>query len=377
MTLMMLSQIRRMPPVISKFQIAMRNRAAGTGTAADETYALQNASNWDGEGGEASRDAMKRSVRTFDRSMGNNTDLAQNLDAIYERASGLVKKIDALRAEGEAYKYPFQLVEEENRFIVPETRNLDDETRHAVIDKHAELQSKLEEIRREGESIDRELGQVIATATGGNDPNSAGQQPPQMNGLYRVGGEPPDGRPNESGYWVIDKTKPLEGDVRPAGSLAPFTEKLPPDTPYTKGPSTGMLDQAKNWVVNDQAPASVYQRSFQFRVTGTEFNGQTKMVEVDGKQYQALWKNYTYEVNMEQNVHNNTGSSIIKDMYTPSNTWTPITFGGIAQLSAENPGAKFYVPDGCGNNLVVKDGAPSYYGPKNSHVGIPEMRSGR
>ncbi|MBB4856394.1 outer membrane murein-binding lipoprotein Lpp [Mycobacteroides chelonae] len=348
--LLMLAQIRRMPALIGSLQDALHERAAGSANAADEIAAIRKAATWEGKGGDAAMNALGRSVLSFDRAQSDDRSVATAVDGVRARADAVVQKIAALAQEAKAAH--FTLNEAENRLEAGlDTRTMSQEDRRAYIDKHAELQAKLEAIRREGEEVDLDFGRVIATATGGAD-SSSELTPIAQEGKTVLKSAPPEGVLDGTGYWVIDPALGQDTPTRPASTPGPYSYSTDPNFKLNVGPTSDFGYPARNW---SSAPLGEYMESYRFRITGTEFTGQTKMVQVDGKWYQAEWQNYKYEYKQNQNIHLNPDSAPIKEMPVQSQ-WRPISMAGIVDISHRLPDTKIWLPDTCGGKVTLVDG---------------------
>jgi hypothetical protein len=99
--------------------------------------------------------------------------------------------------------------------------------------------------------------------------------------------------------------------------------------------------------------------TYKFRIAGTQFTGQTQMVQRDGKWYQAQWQSYTYEMNKVP-VLSGTGDlgAIQLPYFNEFNHWTPVTWGQIMQENAQYPGDTFTIPNAFGVPISVVGGVP-------------------
>jgi hypothetical protein len=91
---------------------------------------------------------------------------------------------------------------------------------------------------------------------------------------------------------------------------------------------------------------------------GTEFNGITQMVQVDGHWYQAQWQEYQYQINTIPVMQgtNDLGGLTIPD-FTQFNKWQPISVGQLLQTSANYPEATLYLPDPLkGTSIPIQGG---------------------
>ncbi|AMU67215.1 hypothetical protein E3G59_001564 [Mycobacteroides abscessus] len=364
--LLMLAQIRRMPALIGSLQDALHERAAGSANAADEVAAIRKAATWEGKGGDAAMNALGRSVLSFDRAQADDRALATAVDGVRARADAVVQKIDALAQEAKAAH--FTLNEAENRLEGGlDTRSMSEEDRRAYIDKHAELQAKLEAIRREGEEVDLDFGRVIATATGNAD-SSSELSPIAQEGKTVVQSAPPEGTLEGTGYWVIDPALGQDTPTRPASTPGPYSYATDPNFKLNTGPTSDFGYPSRNW---SSKPFGEYMESYRFRITGTEFTGQTKMVQVNGKWYQAEWQNFKYEMRQNQNIHWNRDGAPMKETPLVNQPWKPVSIADIVNISHKLPDTKIWLPDSCGGKVTLVNGTvvgPKYQMPPVMHA---------
>lgn len=366
--LLMLAQIRRMPPLIGYLQDALHERASGSANAADEIASIRKSATWEGKGGDAAMNALGRSVLSFDRAQADDRRLALAADGVHSRAVAVVQRIDALADEAKAAS--FQLIEDENSVrALLDTRKMDEDERHEYIERHAELQAKLEDIRREGEAVDQDFGRLIATATGGADASSSsGFSPIAQEGKTVVQSAPPEGALERTGYWVIDPELGQDTPTHPANVPGPYSYPTDPNFKLNTGPTSDWGYPARNW---SSKPFVEYMESYRFRITGTEFTGQTKMVQVDGKWYQAEWQNYKYEYRQNQNMKVNPDWSPVKEASIVNQPWKPISVAGIVDISHKLPDVKIWLPDSCGGKVTLVNGTvvgPNYQMPPVMHA---------
>lgn len=344
-----LVQLRRMPPLIGYLQDALNERAEGHANAADEIDAIRKAATWEGKGGDAAMYAVGRSVVSFDMSQSEDKKLAAASNDIYNRSITVVRKIDDLVSE--AQSEGFQVHEDENRVRGGLNNGKD---AHDNYERVTQLQAKLDAISREGEAVDLDFGRLLATATSGAD-SSSEFTPIDPGGKTVVMSAPPEGVLEGTGYWVIDPDKPQPGSTKPAGVPGNYSFDTDPNFKLNVGPTSDYGYPMRNW---SSAPFGEYSESYRFRITGTEFTGQTKMVQVDGKWYQAEWQNYKYEYRQNQNFHMNSPDWVpTKDLPNVNQSWKPISVAGIVDISHRLPDTKIWLPDTCGGKVTLVNGS--------------------
>lgn len=163
------------------------------------------------------------------------------------------------------------------------------------------------------------------------------------------GPPPPDWRAG-TGYWALDTDHPMAGpNNAPNPSLY---QSNPPcvDPRALTGPSTGVQSVVggggSDNPAKQRATALDMQGTSKVRIVGTEFNGITQMVQVDGHWYQAQWQEYQYEINTIPILQGEgrLGGITLAEM-SQANTWQPVSLGELMQKSATYPEATFYLPD--------------------------------
>ena len=175
------------------------------------------------------------------------------------------------------------------------------------------------------------------------------------------------------GHWVQVVPPPYVGSSPPP----PWTGHHPLEGVPTRpaGPSGFYVPGGQPWA-DDNAPPFAYRtEQYKFRISGEDYTGYTRMV--NGHQQQ--WVQYTYEARRftQDNIagpawapkgpNQVTGElgGVMTGGLSAINPppriypWHPITPHEIATLSAENPNATYYIPNGCGGQFTFNGGVPT------------------
>lgn len=174
----------------------------------------------------------------------------------------------------------------------------------------------------------------------------------------RWDGPPPPGWHPGTGYWALDPDH--RSDSPDPVSGPPLYQSNPPCVrpDLLTGPSTGVTpigggsdnpQKAKAWGVDLQGTSRV-------RISGSEFNGITKMVQINGHWYQAQWQEYQYQLNTIP-VWQTVGpiNMTLPDM-SYAHTWQPVTLGQLMQTSTVYPEATIHLPNLSGGTIDIKNG---------------------
>lgn len=173
----------------------------------------------------------------------------------------------------------------------------------------------------------------------------------------RWDGPPPAGEVPGTGYWAVDLTRPAAG---PSPLPAPSPYRSPPPCvadSALEGPSSGVLTVGGDNPQGNEAAGFDLQNAYKFRISGSEFTGQTKMVQLDGKWYQAQWQGYRYEMNKVPILQ---GSGDLGGLTLPGfwkfDNWEPVSINQIGLESGKYPTGTLYIPDGNGHPISVVNG---------------------
>jgi hypothetical protein len=196
----------------------------------------------------------------------------------------------------------------------------------------------------------------------------------------------PDPPPNN----VIDPDHPFVGDERFGQwenySPPPYVGATPPPPAFEHRPIDGVAARpggpsnfytpGRTWVADSDAPFASLPEAYKFRMTGQDFTSYTRTVTIDGHQQLQRWVANTYEAQRISKVDINgsiwsknaageagtllpgkgsLGGLSLGDHFGP---WHSITPNQMANLSALNPTATYYIPDGCGGAFNFTGGVP-------------------
>ncbi|SIL71278.1 Uncharacterised protein [Mycobacteroides abscessus subsp. abscessus] len=171
MTGLSLRQGQKFPELIHQFGQAAQKRAMHTGNAADEAAAIKNASTWEGEGGEAAREALGRHITTFDASKVKDNELAITAWAAELRAIEVAKHIREAIQFAESGHYPCHVDEDTNTVSPPKYSDTWGKEERAAADKHyVDSQNGILQVVAELEEANMEFANAIKAGTGGEIP---------------------------------------------------------------------------------------------------------------------------------------------------------------------------------------------------------------
>lgn len=170
MTGIPLAQGRKLSELAHQFGEAAKKRVAHTGTASDETAAIRNASTQEGEAGDAARDALTRSVTTFDASKVKDYELALAAWVAEARGVKVKQDIDALVAYADAY--PACHIDEMTNTVSPPVKDdhMNKDDWKAAQKKYVDVQNRMLQVVGEVEEASEEFATAIKMGTGGEIP---------------------------------------------------------------------------------------------------------------------------------------------------------------------------------------------------------------
>lgn len=249
-----------------------------------------------------------------------------------------------------------------NRLVPASDKTLAPEALVAML----ELQPRLDKILAEANAVDAELAAAINMADG-DAPLPEGP---------RVQFDPRNPFVDDPrfGHWVNVTPPPYTGANPPPPwtghkSLEGFPGKGP------AGPSGFYVPGGKTWADDSAAPMMYGTEQYRFRISGEDYTAYTRMV--GGQQQQ--WVQYTYDAQRYTQV--NIGNAQAWAPKGPNEitgelggvatgglggltpppkieAWQPMSLPQMASLSAANPAATYYIPDGCGGQFTFSGGVP-------------------
>lgn len=342
---------------------------------------------WTGAGADAYADANDKQART----LGALADLDRRLGAEIDRSAEVVKAgkrdLDAVRdwvvdaartvpknVAGERMLVPVisrgagavvTIVERSNsdlETIANRMRALGDEYRALSGEPKPDEGGRQEpEIRLVSNHADLPEGPAVADSI----------EPPTTPPAGRWSGPAPAGEVPGTGYWAVDLTRPSETSA-PLPAPPPYRSGPPCTTNDATGPTSGVMTVGGDSSLKNEALGFDLQNTYRFRISGTEFTGETKMVQIEGTWYQAQWQSYQYEMNKIPVIQ---GSGDLGALTLPimseADDWEPVTIDRIQVESTKYPTGTLYLPDGTGGSIPVVGGAF-----QTSTPVIPEMRRG-
>jgi len=376
-----LAYLRKLPDLIDEFGEAAQKRADGSADAAGEIKALRDASSWQGSAREAADDALNRKVTALDASQERDAAVVAAARGAHDRAQRTVAELNKLQDFAE--QQPVCRIDEATNTVTPPNTNfLHDDAAKAAEAKFADVQNRVAQILTKGEEADFEFGNAIKTGTGGTVAPDA-----------KEGAE--DGAALSSGKLtpntIIDTDHPFVGDERFGQwenyTPPPYVGATPPPPPLEHRPLDGVAARpggpsnfytpGRTWVADSDAPFASQSEAYRFRITGMDATSYTRTVTINGHQQLQRWVGYTYEAQRISKVDVN-GSIWSKSAPgTPATllpgtgglgglgfgqkfgAWHSVTPNQMANLSALNPTATYYIPDGCGGAFNFVSGVPT------------------
>lgn len=174
MTLSMADVDEWQPEKIDEVADALAERARTGGQAAQDLRGLQEMAKWQGDAGEAAKNAIEKSATTLETSAQNDflTSLATKKSAEDVRTvkNDLKAIVDYAAAQPSV---PINL--ETNTVTVPDTTGWDDEDIKNLKDKIAELENRIVAMVAAATEADSDPGRVMTAAAGG-DPQTPAEQ---------------------------------------------------------------------------------------------------------------------------------------------------------------------------------------------------------
>ncbi|OMC14958.1 hypothetical protein [Mycobacterium sp. SP-6446] len=201
--------------------------------------------------------------------------------------------------------------------------------------------------------------QLVDNTQGGDDSNGGVPQLPRHDPpIGRWDGPPPPGWHPGTGYWALDPNHPADSpDGLPNPSL--YQSDPPCVRPdLLTGPSTGVTSvgggsdnpqRGRAWGWDLQGTSRV-------RVSGTEFNGITKAVQINGRWYQAQWQEYQYQLNTIPVMEPVGPVGVTMPDMSQANVWRPISLGQLMDVSKVYPEATIHLPNLNGGVIDIKNG---------------------
>jgi hypothetical protein len=228
-----------------------------------------------------------------------------------------------------------------------------------------------------GEGPPKDKPQIQAAGFDRNNiPQGPGDQIPQgPDGQYFDPHHPFVGD-ERFGHWEQFVPPPYTGDTPPPPPTSHVD--FPPGTPAKVGGPSGFYTPGRTWVTDDQAPFGSYSEQYKFRISGEDLTSFTRTATVNGQPELQRWVANTYEAQQTTQINLGGPAWASTDPNPVEGTLGGVTTGGLAgitpppifhdwqpmtpqqmvTLSATNPTATYYVPDGCGGQFTFKGGVP-------------------
>ncbi|BBX26214.1 hypothetical protein GCM10009632_43920 [Mycolicibacterium alvei] len=162
------------PGQIDEVSDALVDRARHSGTAADELRGAQAIAEWDGEAGEAAKQALEKSAVEHDSSAQNDVLAAMAA----KKSSGDVRAVKSQQKsilEDAAATPAVAINLETNTITPPDTTGWEGEDVQQLADKMRDLEDRIVALLAAAQESDENLSRVM-TAAGGGDPQSPAEQ---------------------------------------------------------------------------------------------------------------------------------------------------------------------------------------------------------
>ena len=341
---------------------------------------------WTGTGADAYADVNDKQART----LGGLADLDQRLGAEIDRSAAVVaagrSELDAVRdrVAHAAAAVPNNAAGE--RMLIPVVGDGAGEIADIIRRSNGDLVAiagRIQALDTEYRVLGGERGRpeadqpepgdrMVSNLTGfpegppGDEPATQSTPP-----AGRWPGPAPAGEVPGTGYWAVDLTRRSDGPA-PLPTPTPYRSGQPCTIDDATGPASGVMTVGGDSSLKHDALGFDLQNTYRFRISGTEFSGETRMVQIEGSWYQAQWQSYQYEMNRIPVVQ---GSGDLGALTLPimseADEWEPVTIDRIQVESTKYPAGTLYIPDGTGGSIPVVGGAF-----QTSTPVIPEMRRG-
>lgn len=259
---MTLAELRMWPPEIKSVADAAIQRAKTSREAATNVQSIVDISTWEGDAGDAARDAMTRSVTKFEKSGLQALALAAGANEAHQEALRIARMIDELSADAHASdggEPAMDIDMSTNSVVAVDTGYMTDDAAAKAAQKMARLQGEISTILAAGEALDSDLAGVIAYGTGGTPP------PRDPWPAEPLGDGPERERNQRNAFQSMFGRQPASpSDWRTAAALdphsyLPLTKGAPPNIVVgriAKVPGAGVV-QTNAFIDTKTAPAGV------------------------------------------------------------------------------------------------------------------------
>lgn len=228
-----LDQMLKAPQLYQEVAHAARTRAAGTANAAEEADSIRKLSEWEGASGDAADDANRRTVSTFEHSTVSDKEFAARAESASQSAAKNAQDIQAML--NKADEYPAVHVDLHTNEVKPaDMTNMNKGAIDRAWQKYVETKAEVERIVAAGNATDLEFARTFVAGTGGSEDTVSALAHENGTATRKVFEAPPAGRLDGTGYWQIDKTKPMASPDSPPPPPGNYTQEMP-QSKYTEG----------------------------------------------------------------------------------------------------------------------------------------------
>ena len=250
------------PAEIKSVADAALQRAKASRDAATNVQSIADISTWEGDAGDAARDALTRSATKFEKSGLEALALAAGANQAHQESLRVAKMIDDLTADahGAVDGEPAMDIDlGTNTVIAPSTDFMTQDAAAKTAQKVARLRGEIATILAAGEAVDSDLARVIADGTGGTPP-ARDPWPAEP-----IGDGPAREQNQRNAFQAMFGRQPTSpSDWRTAAALdphsyLPLTKGHPPNIvvgKIAKVPGAGVV-QTNAFISTETAPAGV------------------------------------------------------------------------------------------------------------------------
>ncbi|NGX06874.1 hypothetical protein [Mycobacteroides franklinii] len=164
---MTLAELQEWPPHIKALADAASKRGDASQQASGKVQAIVDISTWQGDAGDAARDAMKRSAAQFDNAGFEAMYVAMHANKAYGDSQALADDIGKFLTDAAADP-PVAIDPKTNTVTPPDITGKKPAEIQKIIDKLKDLHSRVTGLIARGEMLDDDLARVLDQGTGGH-----------------------------------------------------------------------------------------------------------------------------------------------------------------------------------------------------------------
>lgn len=164
---MTLAELQKWPPHIKALADAASKRGDASQEASGKVQAIVDISTWQGDAGDAAKDAMKRSATRFDNAGFEAMYVAMHANKAYGDSQALADDIGKFLADAEAPP-KVEIDPKTNAVTPPDITGKKPDEIQKIINKLKDLHSRVTGLIARGEMLDDDLARVLDQGTGGH-----------------------------------------------------------------------------------------------------------------------------------------------------------------------------------------------------------------